>query len=51
MAKDFGGLYNPSTDSYWLNSAPWQEPSNLPLPASSDVVIVGGTQRLLKHKI
>lgn len=50
MVKDFGGLYNPSTDSYWLNSAPWQEPSNLSLPASSDVVIVGGMQRLHKHE-
>ncbi|KAG2188672.1 hypothetical protein INT44_003811 [Umbelopsis vinacea] len=41
MAKDFEGLYNPSTDSYWLNSAPWQEPSKSALPASSDVVIIG----------
>jgi len=43
MATDFGGLYHPSTDSYWLSGAPWQKPSNDTLPKSADVVIIGGT--------
>ncbi|KAM3589127.1 hypothetical protein VKS41_000004 [Umbelopsis sp. WA50703] len=41
MTIDFGGLYTPSTNSYWLNGAPWQEANKERLPESADVVIVG----------
>jgi hypothetical protein len=45
MTIDFGGLYTPSTNSYWLNGAPWQEANKERLPESADVVIVGGMLR------
>ena len=48
MTIDFRGLYTPSTPSYWLNGAPWQEPSKAALPDTADIVIVGGMQTILR---